>query len=63
MKKNGNNPGRQSNQYTHMKRPNVPMTLDEHKRIAKYCIDNEMKIGDFLRQAGLYCLDKKIKFN
>ena len=62
MKNKEEKPVKKYNQYSHLKRPNVTLTLDEHKKIAKYCIDNEMKIGDFLRQAALHCIDKKITF-
>jgi hypothetical protein len=50
----------ESNQYSHVKRPNVPLSPEEHKLIAKYCIDNEIKIGDFLRGAGIYCVTNGI---
>jgi hypothetical protein len=49
-------------QYSHVKRPNVTLSPEEHKLIAKFCIDNEIKIGDYLRRAGLYCVEKGIKF-
>ncbi len=42
------------------KRPTVMFTKDEHKLIARHCLDNDMKIGDFLRRAGLHCVEKKI---
>ena len=48
------------NQYSHLKRPNVKLTIDEHKMIAKFCIDNDIKIGEFLRRAGIYCVSNKI---
>lgn len=62
MKKKEVKPMKKLNQYSQVKRPNITLALDEHKKIAKYCIDNEMKIGDFLRQAALHCIDKKITF-
>jgi hypothetical protein len=40
----------------------VSLTNDEHKKIARFCIDNDMKIGEFLRRAGLYCVENGIKF-
>lgn len=49
-----------TNQYTEVKRPNVTLSPEEHKLIAKFCIDNEMKIGDFLRRAGIHCVTKGI---
>ena len=48
--------------YDGLKRPTVPLTPDEHKMIARFCIDNDMKIGEFLRRAGLYCVENGIKF-
>jgi hypothetical protein len=51
---------KKSNQYSDVKRPNVTLTLEEHKKIAKFCIDNEIKIGDFLRRAGVYCVTNGI---
>ena len=50
------------NKYDGLKRPTVPLTIDEHKMIARFCIDNDMKIGDFLRKAANYCVENKIKF-
>ena len=50
------------NKYDGLKRPTVPLTTDEHKKIARFCIDNDMKIGEFLRRAGLYCVENGIKF-
>ena len=48
------------NQYSLLKRPNVTLTPEEHKLIAKFCIDNEIKIGEFLKRAGVYCVTKGI---
>ena len=48
------------NQYSKVKRPTVSLSPEEHKLIAKFCIDNEIKIGDFLRRAGVYCVTKGI---
>jgi len=48
------------NQYSDVRRPTVQLTLDEHRKISHYCIDNGIKIGDFLRTAALYCLKHKI---
>ena len=44
------------NQYADVRRPTVILSEEEHKRIAHYCIDNGIKIGDFLRKSALYCL-------
>lgn len=46
--------------YMGLKRPTVTLTKEEHKKIAIYCLENDLKIGDFLKQAGLYCVDKNI---
>lgn len=48
------------NQYSNVKRPNVTLSPEEHKIIAKFCIDNDVKIGDFLRRAGVYCVTEGI---
>ncbi len=48
------------NQYSDVKRPNVKLSPEEHKMIAKFCIDNDVKIGDFLRRAGVYCVTEGI---
>jgi len=48
------------NQFEGLKRPTVAMTKDEHKIIAHYCIDNDISIGEFLKSAGLYCVEKGI---
>ena len=48
------------NQYSDVRRPTVQLTLDEHRKISHYCIDNGIKIGDVLRTAALYCLKHKI---
>ena len=42
------------------KRPTVRLDTEEHKLIAHYCIDIDMNMGDFLRQAALYCAKNKI---
>ena len=42
------------------KRPTVRREPEEHKLVAHYCIDIDMSIGDFLRQAALYCVKHKI---
>ena len=42
------------------KRPTVRLEPEEHKLVAHYCIDIDMSIGDFLRQAALYCVKHKI---
>ena len=47
-------------QYSNLKRPTVTLSLDEHKKIAKFCIDNDIKIGEFLRRAGIYCATNRI---
>lgn len=48
------------NQYGGMKRPTVQLTPEEHRKISHYCIDKGIKIGDFLRKAGLYCMKNNI---
>ncbi|HNR90557.1 MAG TPA: hypothetical protein PKM65_19630 [Spirochaetota bacterium] len=44
------------NQYDGVRRPTVVLSEEEHKELAHYCIDNGIKIGDFLRKSALYCL-------
>ncbi len=51
-----NSPAFGDNQYSGDK----GLTGDEHKTIVKFCIDHDLKIGEFLLQAGLYCVKKKI---
>ena len=60
MKKKEKETKKKYNQYSHLKRPTVTLSLDEHKKIAKFCIDNEIKIGEFLRRAGVYCVTKGV---
>ncbi len=60
MKKEKTGAENKYNQYSHLKRPNVTLTPEEHKLIAKFCIDNELKIGEFLKRAGVYCVTKGI---
>ncbi len=48
------------NPYEKVKRPTVQFSPEEHRRISHYCIDQGVKIGDFLRQAALYCMKHKI---
>jgi hypothetical protein len=48
------------NPYDNVKRPTVQFSPEEHRRILHYCIDQEIKIGDFLRQAAIYCMKHKI---
>lgn len=60
MKKQGTEKEKGLNQYSKVKRPTVTLTSEEHKLIAKFCIDNDMKIGDFLRRAGVHCVTKGI---
>lgn len=60
MKKEKPGTVNKDNQYSHFKRPNVTLTPVEHKLIAKFCIDNELKIGEFLKRAGVYCVTKGI---
>ena len=54
---------KKGNQYTGLKRPNVTLTAEEHKEIMHFCIDQEMKIGEFLKLAGLYCVREGIDLN
>ena len=60
MKKKEKETKKTDSQYSNLKRPTVTLSLDEHKKIAKFCIDNDIKIGEFLRRAGIYCASKKI---
>ena len=46
--------------YDNLKRPTVPLTKEEHKTIAMFCLENDLKIGDFIRRAALHCVEKKI---
>ncbi len=48
------------NQFSDVKRPTVQLSPEEHRRISHFCIDQGVKIGDFLRQAALYCMKHKI---
>jgi len=48
------------NKYDGYKRPTVTLTPEEHKLIAKFCIDQEITINDFMRLAALHCVNKKI---
>ena len=48
------------NQYSDVRRPTVQLTPEEHRKISHYCIDHDIKIGEFLKKAGLYCLKHKI---
>ncbi len=50
----------EQDKYQGLRRPTVTFTEEEHKRIAHYCIDHGMKIGDFIRRAALHCLDNDI---
>lgn len=43
-----------------MKRPTVQLTPEEHRNISHYCIDKNIKIGDFMRKAALYCMKHNI---
>ena len=48
------------NQYSEVRRPTVQLSPEEHRKISHYCIDQGIKIGDFLKKAALYCLKHKI---
>jgi len=48
------------NQYSEVKRPTVQLSPEEHRKIFHYCIDHDIKIGDFLKKAAMYCLKNKI---
>ena len=52
--------GRMNKEISKDKRPTVRLEPEEHKLVAHYCIDIDMSIGDFLRQAALYCVKHKI---
>lgn|GEM_PF-1642489 len=49
-----------NSQYTGYRRPSVALTEEEHREIAHYCIDQGMKIGEFLKEAALYCARNEI---
>ena len=53
----------EKNQYQGMKRPSVVFTEEEHKIIAHYCIDNNLKVGDFIKRAALHCAKNKVKID
>lgn len=46
--------------YTDVKRPTVTLSAEEHKAIEHYRIDLGIKIGEFLRECALYCLENGI---
>jgi len=48
------------NKYSNVKRPTVTLSLAEHKKIEHFRIDLDMKIGEFMREAALYCVRNKI---
>ncbi len=48
---------------TGLKRPSVAFSVDEHKKVAHYCIENDITIGEFLRKSALYCARKDISFH
>ena len=52
-----------TDKYKEVKRPTVTLAPDEHKLIAHYCIDLDINIGDFMRQAALYCVKHKVKLD
>lgn len=60
MKKKETDTKKTDGQYSNLKRPTVTLSLDEHKKIAKFCIENDIKIGEFLRRAGIYCATNRI---
>ena len=51
-----------ASQHSKMKRPSVVLTPEEYKAVAHYCIDHDMKMGEFIKQAALYCAEKGITF-
>lgn len=51
---------KKKNQYEGLKRPTVTLTKSEHKKIAHFCIDNDITISEFLKRAGLFCVKKNI---
>lgn len=48
------------NQYSGVRRPTVVLTEAEHKEIAHYCIEHDLKIGEFLKEAARYCMNRNI---
>jgi hypothetical protein len=60
MKKHDDSKDINTGQYSKVKRPTVSLSPEEHKLIAKFCIDQEITINDFMRRAALYCVQKKI---
>jgi hypothetical protein len=60
MKKYDESKDIKTGQYSKVKRPTVTLSPEEHKLIAKFCIDQEITINDFMRRAALHCVNKKI---
>ena len=48
--------------YKDVKRPTITLTIEEHKAIEHFRIDLDMKIGEFIREAALYCVRNNIIF-
>lgn len=46
--------------YKDVKRPTITLSGDEHKTIEHFRIDLDMKIGEFIREAALYCVKNNI---
>ncbi len=43
-----------------MKKTTIRIPLDAYKKIAHYCIDNDVNVQDFLKMAALHWIDHKI---
>jgi hypothetical protein len=41
-------------------RPAVVLTKAEHKEVARYCLENDLKIGDFIKRSVMYCVKNDI---
>ncbi|MCP4137486.1 MAG: hypothetical protein GY754_41345 [bacterium] len=46
--------------YKDYKRPTLLLTPEQHKRIKLLCVENDIKLQDFLTHAAMYCLEKNI---
>jgi hypothetical protein len=43
-----------------MKKTTIRIPLDAYKKIAHYCIDQDINVQDFLKMAALHWIDHKI---
>ena len=44
-----------------VKRPTVAFTLDEHKALKLYCVQNDISIQDYIRKSVLHCLSNEVQ--